>query len=254
MKHPRSNGLVPEYRTDRNGRKVLRYVRNAQDAPENTSLVSAPPSIAANAPYETFSDDFRGFWDSQDISETGYSDQDFDQRAVASLNRIFSPDSELRPFPLMRALTIGFNEMMGAGEEESGRMSIHNIAVFADDIHYLSDTRMYIDGLHQTVGIQKDYLLDADDDERTIAVAIMRAADVISERTNNWQKVMTLRPGKYVHSVAITDKQLLDLIVEFAPRIDDLLELIEDDSDMPHVDAIRAMLAHEQKSLAKGVL
>jgi hypothetical protein len=250
-----SNGLIPEHRTDKNGRNVLRHVRAQQDSPESTVLAAAAPSVAVPAPYEAFSDSFKQFWDRQDISDTHYSDEDFDQRAVMALNRVFSPDSEhLQPFAMMTALTRGFNEMMGAGEEESGRTSIHNIAAFADDIRDLSDIRMGIDGLHKTMGAEKDYLLDADDEERAVAVAIMRTAEAISERTENWEGVLTLESGKYVHSLAISDKPLLDLVIEYAPRIDDLLELIEDDSSMLPAETLREMLNHEQKALAKGVL
>jgi hypothetical protein len=251
-----SNGLIPEHRTDKNGRNVLRHVRAQHESSESTVLAAAAPSITTPVPYEAFSDSFRKFWDRQDISETHYSDEDFDQRAVKVLNRIFSPDSEHpQPFAMMTALARGFNEMMGAGEEESGRTSIHNIAAFADDIHDLSDIRMGIDGLHKTVGIEKDYLLDADDDERTVAVAIMRTAEAISERADNWSDyALKLSPGKYVHSLAISDKRLLDLVVEYAPRIDELLELIEDGAPMLEADTLREMLNHEQKALAKGAL
>lgn len=250
-----SNGLIPEHRTDKNGRNVLRHVRPQQSVPENTALKTAAPSVSAPVPYEAFSDSFRKYWDRQDISDTHYSDQDFDQRAVKALNRIFSPDSEtLEPFKIMTALTRGLNEMMGAYEEESGRVSVHNVAVFAGDLHGVSDIRMSIDGLHKTLGFEKDYLVDADDDERTVAVAIMRTAGTIGEKSSEWRNSLKLSPGKYVHCLEIIDKQLLELVVEYAPRIDDLLELIEEDVPMLEAHTLRQMLQHEQKALAKGVL
>lgn len=250
-----SNGLIPEHRTDKNGRNVLRHVRAQQDSPESPVLAAAAPSVAAPVPYEAFSDNFRQFWDRQDISDTHYSDEDFDQRAVIALNRIFSPDSDnYQPFALMTALTRGFNEMMGAGEEEAGRTSIHNIAAFAEEIHELSDIRTSIDGLHRTIGSVKDYLLDSDEDERAVAVAIMRTADVIGERASNWEKLLTTDNDKFGYSLSITDKPLLDLVIDYSPRIDDLLELIEYDAPLPSAETLRDILAHEQKAFSRGVL
>lgn len=250
-----NNGLIPEHRTDKNGRNVLRHVRPQQAVTESAVLAATAPSVAAPVPFEWFNDNFRSFWDSQDISDTHYSDEDFDQRAVIALNRIFSSDSEFdQPFGVISALARGFNEMIGVGEEEAGRTSIHNVAVFAEEIGELSGLRNSIDGLHITMGGEKDYLLDANDDERAVAVAVMRATAVLGERANNWEKVLTTNKGKYGYAVSITDKPLLDLVVEYAPRISDLLELIDDDADMPDAETLREMLAHEQKALAKGVL
>lgn len=248
------NALIPEYRTDRNGRNVLRHVRSAKASADKAVLTSASPSVAAQVPYEEFSSSFRSFWDRQDISDAGYSDQDFDQRAVASLNKMFSPESELQPFALMTALTSGFNEMLGYEEEEDGRGSIHNIAVFADDIHELPTIRMYIEGLHRTLGYRKDYLLEADDEERAVAVAIMKATSVISERDTEWEETLMMDREKYGVCLSIKDDGILDLVIEYAPRIDDLLALIEDGSPLLPAETLRGMLAHEQKALAKGVL
>lgn len=250
----KSNSLIPEYRTDRNGRNVLRHVRGAKESSERVALNSAAPSVTTQAPYEAFSDSFRRYWDRQDISDTEYSDQDFDQRAVASLNSLFSPDSRLQPFSLMKSLTAGFNEMIGFGEEEDGRISIHNIAVFAEDIHEMSDIRMLMEGLHRTLGYRKDYLLEADEEEREVAVAIMKATSAISERTDNWEKVLMMDKEKYGHYLSIKDDEILDLVIEYAPRIDDLIELIEEEAPMLQADTLRDMLNHEQKALAKGVL
>lgn len=247
------SNLVPEYRTDRNGRNVLRHVRSGKHETGSQALAATAPSVVAKPDRELFSDSFRLFWDRQEICNTGYSEESFDPRAVSVFNGIFSSDSHHEPFQLMAALSRGFNEVIGAGEESDGIVSVHNIAAFADGIHHLRDIRQSIEGLHLTLGTRKDYLLDADDDERDVAIAIMKATEVVGDRID-WEDNIGLDHEKYGICMSIKKPELTALIVEFTPRIDDLLELIEGETHMMDIQTLRDVLTHDQQALAKGVL
>lgn len=252
--YQRGNALIPEYRTDRNGRNVLRHVRRAKEQSEKTLLSAATPTVSSNHSQPVFNEGFQKFWDQHEISDTGYSAKDFAPQAIEAINYLFSPDCEVEGYRLTEALGRGFSEMMGFDEEEDGLVSVHNVAAFAGYSLESSDFRSLIEGLHRTLGYRKDYLLEADGEERDVAGAIMAFTSAISERSTNWDRVLMMDQEKYTYYISLKNDELLDLVIEYAPRIDELLEHIHEDEPVPHAEVLRERLNHTQKSLAKGIL
>lgn len=248
-----TGNLIPEYRTDRNGRNVLRHVRPEKPSATTSGLAAAVPSLASPVAPVGFNAGLQSFWDRHEISNSGYTCDDFDPKAVEALNRVFSPDSEHESNSIMRALHQSFSEMLGFEEEEDGRISTHNIAAFADALHEASDLRRMIEGLHRTVGFRKDYLLETDDEERAKAVALMRFTDHL-EKVRDWDMYTEMEREKYGHYLALTDDSITELAMDYYQRIDDLITVIGDVDKMPPADHLRAMMEHEQPSLARGVL
>lgn len=246
--------LIPEYRTDKNGRNVLRYVRPEAPVAANAGLSGIAPSVASQAVPVEFNAGLQSFWNRHEIGGSGYTCADLDPKAVDILNRVFSPDSEHEPSAIMTALRMSFSEMLGAGEEDEGRISTHNIAAFAADLHEVSRLRGMIEGLHRTVGYRKDYLLDADEEERAKAAALIKFIYFVGENVENWDAYTEMEREKYEHYISLTDDSLKELAMDYHDRIDDLIALIGETDTLPPVEHLRAMMEHEQPALAKGVL
>lgn len=247
------SNLIPVKRVDKNGRLVTKHVKPQGTAP------SAPPKIPMpfmnGITIPSGNSGIKGIWDSNMIARTKYTVADFDQGAIAEVERLLDQSNELGRTVGM-ALSVG--EALDLMAEHGINKGFHNLAVFGK--HVLPHTNLnvtpYVTALHELFAPREiDFLLEATPEERRSAEALVeftvRAEDALGKKVISYSND---DPEEIMEFTSLRDPLLTQFILDSPDSIDGVLDiLIAEDGPVP-VDVIRERLAHSEKALSQGIL
>lgn len=251
-----SSNLIPTPRVNKNGVVVTKHMK-PQAAPSPMGNIP-PPEILLSPDMITLPSNVQGvedLWKTHRISRSTFTLDDFDPRAVAAVNDLIQQSRDLgRTIGLNHAIGQSFDLMM-SDEIPTG---FNNVAFFGGCVlkHVNSDVTPFIVALHEMNAPREvDYLLDATDEERFKAQALIeftvRAEDAIGKPVIYYSDE---DPEEILEFTHLRDQELTWFIMENPEASDDVLDILIAEGGPVPVDVIKERLQHSEKTLREGVL
>lgn len=253
-----NSNLIPTPRVDKNGRLVTKHMK-PQSAPAATGAIPAPALDLTLAPnMVTIPSNVQGLddlWKTHRIANTRHTQESFDPRAVEAVNDLIRQGSELdRTFGLKIAITEALTLMSDYGLPTG----LHNVAVFGGCAmkHANTDVTAFICALQEMNAPKEiDYLLDATDEERISAQALIeftvRADEALGQPVVYYSSEDKEEVMEFTH---LRDPDLTNFILANPASADDVFELLVAEGGPVPVDVIKERLTHSEKALRGGVL
>lgn len=255
-----SNGhLIPTPRVNKNGVVVTKHVK-PQPVSSVSGTIPAPasPVLPLSPDMVTLPPNVKGLadlWNSHRISHSKITLDDFDPRAVEMINGLIQEADALgRKIGLNHAIAQSF-DLMRDHEVTNG---FHNVAVFGGCVlkHVNTDVTPFIVGLQElTAPRDIDYLLEATDEERLKALALVeftaRAEDSLGKPVIYYSDEDPEEIMEYTH---LRDPELTKFIMDHPESSDDVFEILRAEGGPLPVDVILERLKHTEKALREGVL
>lgn len=253
-----NSNLIPTPRIDKNGRLVTKHMK-PQAAPADTGTIPAPAlNLAMSSGMVTLPPNVQGIndvWKTHRISKTWHTLDHFDPRAVEAVNDLISQGDELgRSVGLNFAIAESLNMMSDYGMP----LGLHNLAVFGGCAlrHANTDVTAYICALQEMNAPKEvDYLLDATDEERSKAQALIEFTVRVDETLGQPAIYYSSEdPEEIMEFTQLRDNDLTNFILANPDSADDVFDILVAEGGPVPVDVIQERLQHSEKSLRGGVL
>jgi hypothetical protein len=255
--------LIPERRVNKNGIMTTKWVLPPSDGSAVNRGIPAPVGIPKN--FKIYSPKYG--------AEVDVADTDFARAYEGSLLRRSNLLGEIDPNVVQTveymiqeadgqeysslvdsALRIAFNMVsssMTRGDDDADFTALNNFAVFGGAVMQQGSRSYEVQSLVMGLGQgNRDFLLDATEDERENAVALVTAASRLKP------DFVKIEGGGYysdARTVSIVSGELADFILSRPDDVERITQIVND-RDTDNLDVIRDVLDHSLPALSEGVL
>lgn len=260
-----TGNLIPEYRTDKNGRSVLRHVRSENHSGANTALSAAAPALPKNASgVSTETTDSLMIEQIMDVVQSEISatisrsnDEKLLDRMRNQLSARYNTETLEAVHSAMQSHQPSRRTLSLLLKQAFDKATIHEAAVFLPEI-WINDATSSLSAvmaLHDYEGtflpLSPNYAVANEDVKQKCVALVNVTAALLTCRDDMAEQPLTLRGPASVP--VIDDSKLVGLIVENPDKAPLITNFIQERLSVDH-GALIEMISSGSSQLAEGAL